>query len=46
MTRLAVRLLRLVVIAPGFFGNFSPKNHKTSKFVDLTITARDGKFLR
>jgi len=46
MTRLALRLLRLVIIAPGLFVNFSPKNHKISKFVDLTITARDGKFLR
>lgn len=30
----------------GFFVSFSPKNHNASKFVDLTIIARDGKFLR
>lgn len=30
----------------GFFVSFSPKNHNGSKFVDLTIIARDGKFLR
>src|SRR6185503_4660460 len=30
----------------GFFISYSPKNHAGSKFVDLTIIARDGKFLR
>jgi ABC-type branched-subunit amino acid transport system substrate-binding protein len=30
----------------GFFVSYSPKNHAGSKFVDLTIIARDGKFLR
>jgi ABC-type branched-subunit amino acid transport system substrate-binding protein len=30
----------------GYFISFSPKNHNGSKFVDLTIIARDGKFLR
>ena len=30
----------------GFYVSFSPKNHNGSKFVDLTIIARDGKFLR
>jgi branched-chain amino acid transport system substrate-binding protein len=30
----------------GFFVGYSPKNHIGSKFVDLTIIARDGKFLR
>ena len=30
----------------GFFISFSPKNHNGSKFVELTIIARDGKFLR
>lgn len=30
----------------GFFVSFSPTNHSASKFVDLTIIARDGKFLR
>ena len=30
----------------GFFVSFSPKNHNASKFVDLTIIAREGKFLR
>lgn len=29
----------------GFFVSFSPKNHNASKIVDLTIIARDGKFL-
>ena len=29
----------------GFFISFSPKNHNGSHFVDLTIIARDGKFL-
>lgn len=29
----------------GYFVNFSPKNHNGSHFVDLTIIARDGKFL-
>lgn len=29
----------------GFFIGFSPKNHNGSHFVDLTIIARDGKFL-
>ncbi len=30
----------------GFFVGYSPTNHAGSKFVDLTIIARDGKFLR
>jgi branched-chain amino acid transport system substrate-binding protein len=30
----------------GFFVSYSPKNHTGSKFVDLTIISRDGKFLR
>lgn len=30
----------------GFVVSFSPKNHAGSKFVDLTIIAREGKFLR
>jgi branched-chain amino acid transport system substrate-binding protein len=30
----------------GFFVSYSPKNHAGSKFVDLTIIARDGKFMR
>ncbi len=30
----------------GFFVGYSPKNHAGSKFVDLTIITRDGKFLR
>jgi branched-chain amino acid transport system substrate-binding protein len=29
----------------GFVVSYSPKNHAGSKFVDLTIIARDGKFL-
>ncbi len=30
----------------GFFVGYSPKNRAGSKFVDLTIISRDGKFLR
>jgi ABC-type branched-subunit amino acid transport system substrate-binding protein len=30
----------------GFYAGFSAKNHSASKFVDLTIIGRDGKFLR
>lgn len=30
----------------GFYVGYSPKNHTGSKFVDLTIIARDGKFMR
>ena len=30
----------------GFFVGFSPKSHAGSKFVDLTIIGRDGKFMR
>src|SRR5204863_1763592 len=30
----------------GFFVTYSPKSHTGSKFVDLTIISRDGKFLR
>src|SRR3954463_10781087 len=30
----------------GFFITYSPKSHTGSKFVDLTIIGRDGKFLR
>jgi ABC-type branched-subunit amino acid transport system substrate-binding protein len=29
----------------GFYLSYSPKNHAGSKFVDLTIIGRDGKFL-
>ena len=30
----------------GFYVGFSPKNHAGSKFVDLTIIGREGRFLR
>jgi hypothetical protein len=30
----------------GFFVSYSPKNRAGSRFVDLTIISRDGKFLR
>ncbi len=30
----------------GFYVSYSQKNHAGSKFVDLTIIAREGKFLR
>jgi ABC-type branched-subunit amino acid transport system substrate-binding protein len=30
----------------GFFVSYSPKSHTGSRFVDLTIIGRDGKFLR
>jgi ABC-type branched-subunit amino acid transport system substrate-binding protein len=30
----------------GFFVSYSPKNHAGSKYVDMTIISRDGKFLR
>ncbi len=30
----------------GFYVSYSPKNHAGSKFVDLTIITREGKFLR
>jgi len=30
----------------GFFVSFSPKSHAGSKFVDLTIIGREGKFMR
>jgi branched-chain amino acid transport system substrate-binding protein len=30
----------------GFFVSYSPKSHTGSRFVDLTIIARDGKFMR
>jgi hypothetical protein len=30
----------------GFFVTYSQQNHAGSKFVDLTIIAGDGKFLR
>jgi branched-chain amino acid transport system substrate-binding protein len=30
----------------GFYVSYSPTNHAGSKFVDLTIIGRDGKFLR
>ena len=30
----------------GFYVGFSPQNHNASKFVDLTIIGRQGKFLR
>ena len=37
---------RMDVDLGGFHVAYSPKNHAGSKFVDLTIIARDGKFLR
>jgi ABC-type branched-subunit amino acid transport system substrate-binding protein len=30
----------------GFYVTYSPKNHAGSKFVDLTIIGRNGKFMR
>jgi ABC-type branched-subunit amino acid transport system substrate-binding protein len=30
----------------GFYAGFSAKSHSASKYVDLTIIGRDGKFLR
>ena len=30
----------------GYYVGFTPSNHNASRFVDLTIIARDGKFLR
>ena len=30
----------------GFKGRYSPENHSGSKFVDLTIISKDGKFVR
>jgi hypothetical protein len=30
----------------GFWVSYSPTNHAGSRFVDLTIIGRDGKFLR
>ena len=30
----------------GFFVSYSPQSHAGSKFVDLTIIGREGKFLR
>ena len=30
----------------GFYVGFSPANHNASKFVDLTIIGRQGRFLR
>jgi hypothetical protein len=32
--------------AGGFFAGFSQNNHEGSIFIDLTIIAGDGKFLR
>ncbi|MGH8668748.1 MAG: ABC transporter substrate-binding protein [Burkholderiales bacterium] len=37
---------KLDVDLGGFFVNYSPKSHTGSKFVDLTIIGREGKFLR
>jgi ABC-type branched-subunit amino acid transport system substrate-binding protein len=37
---------KLDVDLGGFFVGYSPKNHTGSKFVDLTIIGREGKFLR
>lgn len=37
---------KLDVDLGGFFVSYSPKSHTGSKFVDLTIIGRDGKFLR
>ena len=30
----------------GFYVSYSPQNHAGSKFVDLTIIGRNGKFMR
>jgi hypothetical protein len=30
----------------GFYVSYSPTNHAGSRFVDLTIIGRNGKFLR
>jgi hypothetical protein len=46
MKGLAACWLSLAPVAPGFCVSFSPKSRKASKFVELTIIARDGKFLR
>jgi hypothetical protein len=46
MKRLAACVPSLALIAPGFCVSFPPKSHKASKFVELTMIARDGKFLR
>src|SRR5688572_20528962 len=37
---------KLDVDLGGFYVGYSPKNHTGSKFVDLTIIGREGKFLR
>jgi ABC-type branched-subunit amino acid transport system substrate-binding protein len=37
---------KLDVDVGGFYIHYSPKNHAGSKFVDLTIIGREGKFLR
>ena len=37
---------KLDVDLGGFYVSYSPKSHTGSKFVDLTIIGRDGKFLR
>jgi branched-chain amino acid transport system substrate-binding protein len=37
---------KLDVDLGGFFVTYSPKSHTGSKFVDLTIIGREGKFLR
>jgi ABC-type branched-subunit amino acid transport system substrate-binding protein len=37
---------KLDVDVGGFYVTYSPKSHTGSKFVDLTIIGRDGKFLR
>ncbi|HEX6319113.1 MAG TPA: ABC transporter substrate-binding protein [Burkholderiales bacterium] len=37
---------KLDVDLGGFFVSYSPKSHTGSKFVDLTIIGREGKFLR
>ncbi|HEX2197843.1 MAG TPA: ABC transporter substrate-binding protein [Burkholderiales bacterium] len=37
---------KLDVDLGGFYVTYSPKSHTGSKFVDLTIIGRDGKFLR
>jgi branched-chain amino acid transport system substrate-binding protein len=45
--RLIAALEKMIdVDVGGFYVGFTPTNHNASKFVDLTIIARDGKFLR
>jgi hypothetical protein len=46
MKGLAACWLSPAPIAPWLCVSFSSKSRKASKFVELTIIARDGKFLR